>query len=867
MTSSSAHLPPGTRLGPYAIEALLGAGGMGEVYRARDTRLGRDVAVKVLPSQLASDPSRLRRFEQEARAVATLDHPNILAIHDVGTHEDSPFIVTELLQGETLADRIEEGSLTTAKAVEEAIQIARGLAAAHEKGIVHRDLKPANVFVTRDGHVKLLDFGIAKLTRPEPAPGASDENSVPSTETGAFMGTVGYMSPEQVRGQHTDHRTDIFSFGCVLYEMLSGRRAFEAASAADTLSAILSREPPGLGTTGHQVPPALERIVMHCLDKNPAERFQSMRDVAFDLDSLGLSIEPARSAILPSPSVPRLFAAVIGILLLLTVALASYLVGRSGEPHQPNMRRLTYRRGTVRDARFMPDGQTILYSAAWDGEPFEVFATRFDSSDSRPHGFRDAQVLAVSSKGELALLMAPHPPGSWMHERGTLAKVGSGGLPRLLAENVISADWGADGAELAVIRAGKLGARTLEFPLDKVVDQGDGQYVPAEVRVSPDGKMFAVIENAEGDPDYGRVVVMSRTGTNKARSTSFTTIEGLAWSANGREIWFTAAPSGGSRALYAIDLSGQQRLVLRVPGHLRLMDISREGRVLLSRDEEIFGVRALAPGATAERDLTWYSWSLPDALSADGRTLLFSEGGEAYEDRWGTYIRKTDGSPATRLGDGLWGTLSPDGKWVVARAQWREDPLACGYLILLPIGPGKARQLTKPGVVLRFHSCRFLPDSSGILYVGKDGDRPERTYLLPLDADIATPITPEGVTGLLPTPDGKYVLAGRQGSQSRALYPIHGGAVVPVRDFEGAVRGWDRDGKGLRIAEPNDPCTLSLVDPVTGAKQPWRRFTISIDRAGLINGGCPELFSDDGDSYAYSYHRQLSELYVIEGLR
>jgi TolB-like protein/Flp pilus assembly protein TadD len=259
---------------------------MGEVYRARDTRLGRDVAIKVLPAEFAADPERLRRFEQEARAVAALDHPNILAIHDVGTHEGAPYIVAELLEGETLRERLSGGALPVRKAVECAVQIAGGLSAAHERGIVHRDLKPANVFVTKDGHVKILDFGIAKLVAPRSlAEPAQATTVVEATEAGTTLGTVGYMSPEQVRGQSVDHRTDIFAFGCVLYETLSGRSPFRRDTAADTASAILHEDPAPLSATVRKIPPAIEGIVTRCLEKSPEDRFQSARDLAHDLSA------------------------------------------------------------------------------------------------------------------------------------------------------------------------------------------------------------------------------------------------------------------------------------------------------------------------------------------------------------------------------------------------------------------------------------------------------------------------------------------------------------------------------------------------------------------------------------------------------
>jgi len=285
----------GARIGPYEILAPLGAGGMGEVYRARDTRLGRDVAVKVLPAAFSVDPDRLRRFQQEARAASALNHPNILTIYDVGEQEGSPYVVSELLEGETLRERLAGAALPVRKAMDYGIQIAEGLAAAHEKGIVHRDLKPENLFVTKDGRVKILDFGLAKLTRPEASgPLTEAPTATAGTEPGLVMGTVGYMSPEQVRGQAADHRSDIFAFGAILYEMLAGRRAFGGASAADTMSAILKEEP-GFAPTHPDASPALEQIVRRCLEKSPGERFQSARDLAFALNNLSVPGAPSVS--------------------------------------------------------------------------------------------------------------------------------------------------------------------------------------------------------------------------------------------------------------------------------------------------------------------------------------------------------------------------------------------------------------------------------------------------------------------------------------------------------------------------------------------------------------------------------------------
>src|SRR5512136_2633088 len=299
-------LTPGMRVGPYEVVAPVGAGGMGEVYRARDTRLGRDVAIKVLPAEFASDPERLRRFEQEARAVAALDHPNILALYDVGTHEGAPYLVTELLEGESLRDRLQAGPLPPRKAVELSVQIAQGLSAAHAKGIIHRDLKPGNVFVTKEGHVKILDFGLAKLAQPKSlAEAAQATTMLEATEAGTRLGTVGYMSPEQVRGQSVDQRSDIFAFGCVLYEMVSGSSPFRRETAADTTSAILHEDPAPLSGTGQAIAPALQEIVSRCLEKRPEERFSSAHDLALALRAVSGGPETPTPAPVRAPSGKR----------------------------------------------------------------------------------------------------------------------------------------------------------------------------------------------------------------------------------------------------------------------------------------------------------------------------------------------------------------------------------------------------------------------------------------------------------------------------------------------------------------------------------------------------------------------------------
>ena len=325
-------LNPGTKLGPYEIQSLVGAGGMGEVYRAHDARLDRTVAIKILPVSYSADRDRLQRFAQEARAAAALNHPNILSIFDIGDNRGAPYVVSELLEGETLRDCLRRGPLSVRRAIDHALQVARGLAAAHDKGIVHRDLKPENLFITDDGRVKILDFGLAKLTRPESARESGDAPTIQAlTEPGVVMGTVGYMSPEQVRGKDADARSDIFSFGAIVYEMISGKRAFHGETAADTMSAILKEEPPELAETALNVPPAMERIVRHCLEKNPAQRFHSISDVAFGLEVLtGISSTTTSGAqrVAPIPQRPR-WLLPVGAAIAVCIALAVvYLAGQ-----------------------------------------------------------------------------------------------------------------------------------------------------------------------------------------------------------------------------------------------------------------------------------------------------------------------------------------------------------------------------------------------------------------------------------------------------------------------------------------------------------------------------------------------------------
>lgn len=850
----------GARLGPYEISGVIGAGGMGEVYRARDPRLGREVAIKVLPASFSSDVQRLYRFEQEALAAAALNHPNILAVYDLGSQEGAPYIVSELLEGETLRDNLRDGPLTIRKAIDYAIQIARGLAAAHDKGIVHRDLKPENLFITDDGRVKVLDFGLAKLTRPDA--GGQGQTMTHSVDSGPGMmlGTVGYMSPEQARGLAADHRSDIFALGAILYEMISGQRAFHGETAADTLTAILKDDPPELTAINPRVPPALERIVRHCLEKNPNERFQSARDIAFDLELLSDS-SASRPAIFPATSPRRRWIAAMAAVVLLVASYgAVFFAGRhNSKPRATTFHRLTFRRGSIRAARFAPDGQTIVYGAAWAGKPVELFTTRFDSTESRSLGLESGQILGISSTGELAILLHPETPEPF-RQRGDLARVPlAGGAPHAELEGVEWADWTPDGG-LAIVRRVEAGLgaslNLIESPPGKVIYR-PGAWV-SHLRAAPRGQFLAFADHIPGGDD-GSVAVIDPNGKVLARSRHYGSIQGVAWSADGREVWFTAAPVGSERALYAMNLSGKERLVLRVPSILNLHDISRDGRVLLGKDDAQIGMVARGPGDKTERDISWFDWSLMLALSKDGKNVLFSETGEAVGAKYGVYLRNIDGSPAIRLGDGTFADLSPDGKSVVATSL--QSP---SQLVLLPTGVGEPRVITHDNIDHVF--AGWHPDGKHILFIGVEKGHGRRTYVYDIAAGTTRAITPEGIVAVAMSSDGNRLLTTANGRDFSVVAP-EGGSPKPVAGMltdEQPIQ-WDADNKHLLVATRQMPMTVFRVDPDTGQRQPWKQIT-GIDPTGVENIATIR-FDASGDAYAYSYYRVFSELYVVEGLK
>jgi len=857
-------LNSGTKLGPYEIVSPLGAGGMGEVYRARDARLSRDVAIKVLPAAFSRDPERLRRFEQEARATAALNHTNILAIFDIGTHEGSLYVVTELLEGETLRQRIQSGPVPVRKATDYALQIARGLAAAHDQGITHRDLKPENVFLTKDGRIKILDFGLAKLTQPEKTTSGADTPTLAlQTEPGLVLGTVGYMSPEQVRGKNADPRSDIFSLGAILYEMVSGKRAFHGDTAADTMSAILKAEPLPLTETQPNVPPGLARIVEHCLEKDAGNRFQSARDVAFALEAFSgsgstSSAVPHLSTSTRRHNLPLLASICAGLLL----AAAAFFVARVTVPagELPTFKQLTFPRGYMQTARFGPDGETIIYSAAWRGKPIELFSTRIEGGESRALGLPDSDLLGVSSSGELAVRLTPRFYSAYSIS-GTLARTMlSGGTPRPVENDIEFADWSPDGKDIAVVR--RVAGRTrLEFPVGKVLYETVGWI--GNPRFSPKGDSIAFIDHVSLWGDPGFIAVIDLAGNKKVLTALFDSAQGLAWSPTGDEIWFTATPGGGARALRAVSLRGRERLIYRIPGILNLFDISRAGKVLLAKDDWRVGIIALPPGASKEEDLSWADFSAIRDLSSDGKLLLFDESGEAGGLKGGIYLHKMDGSAPVRLSDGNSNSLSADSKWVMGLTG-----VDLNNLIFLPAGTGQA-QIVNLGT-MGYHWGNWLPNGKQVLFVGNEPGHGSRIYLMDTPKGKPRPVTAEGIGVVNYThfvsPDGQWFL-GLDADRNSVVYSVQSGEgkAVPGLNPAEIAFGWAGDGKSVYVYRPAVPAVVYRVELSTGHRELWKELTPP-DPAGINFIRTPHI-SADGKAYAYNYNRVLSELFLVDGLK
>jgi serine/threonine protein kinase len=864
-------LTAGQRLGPFEILSPIGAGGMGEVYRARDTRLGRDVAVKVLSSEFSADAERRARFEKEARAASALSHPNIVTIFEIGSTDAMTYIAMELVDGKTLRETFSQGEpLPTRKLLDLAFQMADGLAKAHSAGIVHRDLKPENVMVTRDGAVKILDFGLAKLLKEQPEEGTSAPTAH-GTRTGMVLGTVGYMSPEQASGKPVDFASDQFALGSILYELATGQRAFQRATSAETLTAIIREDLEPVAQWNASVPAPFRWIIERCLQKDPHERYASTRDLARDVRSVREHLSEASSSAdlgVVAPAAPSKRRRSLGwsVLVLPAIALAfgggMFLQTHLGRSTPPSYQQITFGRGTIRSARFAPDGQTIVYSAAWDDEPLKLFLKHPSSPDSLPLELPSSNLLAISPSGEMAIAVdcRSNHPGVC---RGTLARAAlTGGAPRDVAEGIQDADWGPGGDSLLVTRDAA-GKSRIEFPIGKVLYETSGHVSYA--RLSPKRDRIAFLDHPFPADDAGTVAVIDLAGTLTTLTGRWASEHGLAWSPSGDEVWFTATEAGANRSLYAVNLAGRLRVVTRVPGGLKLHDIARNGRVLLTRESPRVGILGVLEGDEKERDLSFLDYSFAADISPDASHLLFDEEGEAGGANYTVFIRKSDRSPVVRLGEGNAMALSPDGLWALSMMPVSNSPF-----ILLPTGTGEHREITTAGIGPE-QAATWFADSKRFLFAGSEPGHDLRLYVQALEGGKPRAIGPEGITAALPgfaiSPDGRLVAAVGHDHKG-LLIPVDGGETRPLAGLEGGEfpLRFSADGRSIYAWKRGDvPARVTRVDLQTGKREVWKDL-LPADPAG-VERISNVLVTPDGRGYAYCYARLLSDLFVVEGLK
>jgi serine/threonine protein kinase/Tol biopolymer transport system component len=880
------NLEPNTIISHYKILSSIGKGGMGEVYRAFDSRLDREVAIKMLPPEFAGEKDRLLRFEQEAKATSALNHPNILTVYDFGMHEGSPFIAAELLEGEELRDRLDEGPISFRDTLNYGQQIISGLAAAHDKGIVHRDLKPENIFITKDDRVKILDFGLAKITVPAvDSHGSEDATKKAITQKGSVMGTVGYMSPEQVRSESIDHRSDIFSFGVLLFEMLTGRRLFEGDSIVETMHAILKDDvPETAGDLGPNVPPALDSVMRRCLEKRQDRRFHSAHDLGFALEALSTTTNSSGTNNTSSlrsvtsenedPAHRWRYPAIAAAFLIFAAAAAGWwffgptLLGpnsgsiESKVSYQP----LTFEEGFIYAARFAPDGRTIVYSADWEGQLRQLYVTSVDNPEYRPLGFPGADLLAISPSGELAILTNSQVLlGNPYFRTGTLAKASlTGGASRAELENVQFADFGPK--NIMVVARIENGRSSVEFPVGSSVTPITGISTTSGFdapRISPSGDRVAFFEMR---PSAYTVTILDRAKKTIAKSRIFYDWWGLAWKSP-NEVWFGATEASGREVgIFSLDTDGKERTVIRFPGSITLHDISPGGDVLISQDRNINAIEIIDGADPLPKDRSWRDMGRVGGLASDD-TVMINGLGYSGGPEGSVYIWKPDGAQAVKIADGVGLAISPDAGKVLILVKKPQPKVT-----IVPTGAGKSQQLNL-GTVSEVTWGSWLPDGRILIQAKEVNDNDSRIFVLTADGDDLKPLLPAdisipelrsgtGFNGI--SPDGTRLLAANR-SGDPVLCTIETGKCGPVKgmsDNENQA-GWSADGSNLLVYQKKPgEVEIYRIALDSGERSLWKK----VKPAKSSTTGIYSLLVSTKGTIAYGYQEEKSKLYLVKGL-
>lgn len=889
----------GTQLGPYEIVAPIGAGGMGEVYRARDKALGRDVAIKILHPGTLGDPDRLRRFRQEAQAAACLNHPNILAIYHVGEHDGTSYIVSELLEGESLRERLRSGTLPVRRSTDFALQIADGLAAAHEKGIIHRDLKPENLFLTKDGRAKILDFGLAKLTQPEEIAGDADGlTQTLGSAPGMVLGTVGYMSPEQVRGKKLDSRSDIFSFGLILYEMLSGKNIFLRATAADTMSAILKEDPRELGLSASAVSPALDRVVRRCLEKDPADRFQSVRDLGFALQAItgsGANTTSSASEIPPLPAQRvrpslRILAMVAASCLLLGAA-ATWLALRVGRSKQPDammvtqVSRLTHEPGLTEWPTWSPDGSLLAFASNRSGN-FEIYVRRIEGGQEvnitndpsqniqpaiSPDGNSIAFVSTRSSRTGLIKIASSIGFEYYTYGGDIWIAPTLGGPPRRLAQDGNCPIWSPDGKKIAYVSGFENHRSILEIPGEggaphPVLSTADSRWEIIKLQYSPQGR-WLVFETKEE-----RLLLMPASG-----GTPQEILRGSSavWDPSGKHIYYATLEKLGGSGIQSVEFDESTGRIMAFPhslgnmtGILRDLEMSRNGRQLVvsERQESLNLTRLpLAAGGSgpAGPEELLNRGDLRDrypSFSPDGRRIAFGDNRLRDEEVWildlATRHRERLRLPQADLGT-TFPFWSPDGRQL---AVTRLQPNGSASLWIAAVDGSTAEEVVAAKPALS--GAPFSPDGRNLLYsYNKDGFF--QLFILDLASRKEHQLTFSASDKYDPiwSPDGQLcVYSSNQGGNVLQIWRI----ATAGGEEQRLTNGYDRirhlsfspDGRWVYL-QPNH-LNIYRMPAGGGPRQPVTTFP----EGGLFLED-PKL-SPDGRWLAYCHNNGGSSLWLLE---